>query len=318
MKDIDKIIAKHFTEELTPKEEAVFVKWQSDHKEEYEQLKSIMDHTQLNDHKHKFSTEEGWDSFEKEIDNNYKIGFLNRSISQFTIWRVAASILVLLSVSIALLWNYNGTNTMVASSISNIQLSDGSEVTLNKGASLSYPNKFGVDKRELSLKGEAFFNVEPDKTRPFEINVNGTKVTVLGTSFNINSQGDSVLVVVNTVRVSFSTDKGEEVILNVGDKGLFKDGKLAKAINQDDNFMAWKTKDIHFKDQSLTFIFSELEKIYGEPILVKGDASECIATIDFKDQSLMDVLKELQLLFEFNIGTQDNIIEVDDFKCSEQ
>ena len=317
MVDIDKIIAKHFTEELTPQEEAIFVQWQDKHKEEYAHLKTIMQHTEMKDHKDKFSIAEGWNSFEQEISNKHNSGLFSKSIIRFKVWRVAASILVLISVSIALLWNQNGTETMVASAITNVHLSDGSEVTLNKDASLYYPNKFGNDKRELALEGEAFFKVQPDKNRPFQINVNGTKVTVLGTSFNINSRGDSVVVVVNTGRVSFSTELGNAIILNVGEKGLFKDGRLLKTINRNVNFMAWKTKVIRFNDKPLSIIFADLEKIYGETILVNGNASGCYATIDFKNQTLMEALTELQLLFDFNMETENKIIEVDGFNCSE-
>lgn len=317
MIDINKILAKHFTKDLTPQEEEIVVKWKDKHKEEYEQLKSIMTHTQLVDHKEKFCISEGWDSLEKEIGDQNKSSFVRKSFSYFKAWQVAASILIFVSVTFTLLWNQNDSEMMIASSIKQMQLSDGSEVTLNKNARLYYPRKFGDKKRELTLKGEAFFNVQPDKNRPFQINVNGTKITVLGTSFNINSKGNSVIVVVKTGKVSFSTEAGDEVFLEAGEKGFFKDAILRKTINDDANFIAWKTKVFHFEKKSLSFILAELERIYGETILVKGDFSNCYATINFENQTLEESLTELQLLFEFKITTKNNIIEINDINCSE-
>ena len=77
-------------------------------------------------------------------------------------------------------------------------LPDGSVVTLNKNSSLNYPSKFKGNKRAIALKGEAFFNVTPDKENPFVINVNDVEIKVVGTSFNVRSENGVTEVIVET------------------------------------------------------------------------------------------------------------------------
>ena len=66
-------------------------------------------------------------------------------------------------------------------------LPDGTTVYLNTNSKIIFPKRFEKNKREITLKGEAFFEVTKDKNRPFIINVNEAQVEVLGTSFNILS-----------------------------------------------------------------------------------------------------------------------------------
>ena len=80
----------------------------------------------------------------------------------------------------------------------NDTLPDGSFVTLNKNSSIHYPKKFPGRKRNIELKGEAFFTVTPDKEKPFVISVNDVTVTVVGTSFNIKSVSGKTQVVVES------------------------------------------------------------------------------------------------------------------------
>jgi ferric-dicitrate binding protein FerR (iron transport regulator) len=77
-------------------------------------------------------------------------------------------------------------------------LPDGSVITLNKNASLVYPEKFKGDTRSVSLTGEAFFEISPNKEKPFVIGVNDVMVKVVGTSFNIRSSRGTTEVIVES------------------------------------------------------------------------------------------------------------------------
>ena len=76
-------------------------------------------------------------------------------------------------------------------------LPDGSLIALNKGSVIEYSKRFNRTKREMTLKGEAFFNVSSNKDKPFLIHCLQTTTRVVGTKFNIYS--DPVL---NEVKVS--------------------------------------------------------------------------------------------------------------------
>ena len=95
--------------------------------------------------------------------------------NQLLIWiRNIAAILLLPLLGLSA-YLYYQTNVLKSSSIrlleattasgvrTKITLSDGSEVWLNSGSTLSYPEHFTEDKRQVTLSGEAFFKVKSDK-----------------------------------------------------------------------------------------------------------------------------------------------------------
>ena len=68
----------------------------------------------------------------------------------------------------------------------NVVLQDGTQVQLNSDSRLQYPKSFGLFNRKVKLKGEAYFSVAKESTRPFEVDLNDIKVRVTGTHFKIN------------------------------------------------------------------------------------------------------------------------------------
>ena len=86
---------------------------------------------------------------------------------------------------------------------SHLTLSDGSQVILNSGSELKYRKNFNKDKREIFLKGEAFFDVTKDSLRPFIVHSLAATTTALGTSFNVRAYSGE------TIDVSLLTGKVE-------------------------------------------------------------------------------------------------------------
>lgn len=98
-------------------------------------------------------------------------------------------------------------------------LSDGTKVFLNADSELEYPVEFTGEKRVVDLKGEAYFEVKKDSLHPFIVRINGAEVTVLGTSFNVNTYGDDGHVyttLVNGVVQVSSKKNGQEEVLKPG------------------------------------------------------------------------------------------------------
>lgn len=81
---------------------------------------------------------------------------------------------------------YNTLKTLQGGQFA-VVLPDGSKVWLNAASSLKYPVSFNNRQRTVELTGEAYFDITPDKNKPFTVQVNNMEVQVLGTSFNVTA-----------------------------------------------------------------------------------------------------------------------------------
>ncbi|MDR1667111.1 MAG: FecR family protein [Bacteroidales bacterium] len=149
--------------------------------------------------KEKFAKHPSWRQLRKRAAFNagHSIAFLR----YLTPMRYAASLLLCLATgaitATALLYRSADAATTVspASTVvkaplgakSNIILPDGSVVWLNAGSTIEYTGSFGIEKRELFLSGEAFFEVKSDSLKPFNVYASGMTVRALGTRFNVKA-----------------------------------------------------------------------------------------------------------------------------------
>ncbi len=184
---------------------------------------------------------------------------------------------------------------------SEIMLPDSTVVTLNAWSEIKYPRKFKKKNREVSFKGEAFFVVKPDKTRPFRIKTSELKIEVLGTSFNVNSREKEketeIVVSTGKVSVNLLEDESNKIILQAGDKGAFeKDSEtLVKKLNNDINYAAWKTRKLVFINESFGEIIKTIEKVYFKKIVVTNKSLlDCRITATFDQLSFEAVLTILE------------------------
>ena len=178
-----------------------------------------------------------------------------------------------------------------------IDLSDGSKVWLNKNSELLYPETFEEETRTLYLKGEAFFEVAPDKNKPFIVHSGSSKTTVLGTSFNLRAYGkeDEVKLTVVTGKVAFTlADDKEGVTVTPGDAAIFNNNtkSITQHANTDVNFLSWKTGQLLFDDSPLDQLIIALERHYSIDIDVENEKTlNCRFTGDFKETELENALK---------------------------
>src|SRR5690606_11240512 len=112
-------------------------------------------------------------------------------------------------------WNHQ-TSTAPTGKILKLRLEDGSEVLLNAGSTVSYPQQFTADIRAVYLEGEAFFEIAPDAAKPFIVKTKKMDVRVLGTSFNVRAHPDidQAKVTVASGKVSVESDGKTLSLLN--------------------------------------------------------------------------------------------------------
>lgn len=198
--------------------------------------------------------------------------------------------------------------------IERFELPDGSFVSLNANSKLYFPSKFENDLREVTIEGEAFFEIKPDKDSPFMINAGKAQIKVLGTSFSVNAYPDNsqVEVVVETGTVELRNKMKdmkliENLILNSGEKGslILLNNTLEKTTNQDPNFLSWKTRILVFKSSKLKTVFENLRKAYHVEIKVNDPLiEELLLTAQFNDYSLEFIFDIIENTF--NIDIQEN------------
>ncbi|OOQ58663.1 FecR domain-containing protein [Mucilaginibacter pedocola] len=189
-------------------------------------------------------------------------------------------------------------------------LPDGSVITMNAMSRLSYPENFKGDTRQVKLQGEAFFNVKPDKTKPFIISVNDVTIRVVGTSFNIKSRNGKTEVIVATGIVnvaqnhkSINLNPGEKTEVGAGQGGLGKQNVKGKLYNY------YATKELVCDQTPLDELVQALNAIYGSNIVIgnKAIAKLPITTV-FKEQPLNQILTTVQETFRISVERQNGRI----------
>lgn len=184
-----------------------------------------------------------------------------------------------------------------------VTLIDGSTATLNSESSITYSENFGEESRIIYLKGEAFFKVTHDETRPFVVISKGLKTTALGTSFNINTykaNNMAVSLATGKVRVELSSSDANdtsEIILTPGEQAIWA-GASSGLIKREFDFreiLSWKNNVIYFSNTKLESMITVLEKWYDVQITVNGNIKKLMytGTGKFKNESLENVLSSL-------------------------
>ena len=236
---------------------------------------------------------------------------------------VAGSLLLFLSIGI---WSYQ--NLFAPSDILTFQaaqvpkeldLPDGSTVWLNSHSELTY--KDAMRSRELSLSGEAFFEVKENSQRPFIIHSGAIQTRVVGTSFNLTAYPeDSVIAVsVNTGKVEFGRGDGKGLVLTEGEKGSFdkRNFELREKQKASPNVSSWRTQNLVFENQKLSQVLEDLEKHFKVSFEV-GNSSlqECHFTSSFENPELDRVVEVLEFALEVEVKRVDQIYTLSGSGCN--
>lgn len=201
-----------------------------------------------------------------------------RSFPGIRFIRIAAAVLILAGVGTAILFTIKSdpfSKIIVASTGDNekniiVSLSDGSKVTLNHNTKLSYSSSYGKRSRNVSLTGEAFFEIKGDPSKPFIIDAGKARVKVVGTSFNVITENydSAVEVFVASGKVILSDNAGSrDLILDPGYIGTMDRGSSEKTKNENPNYMSWKEGRLDYDGQPLEIVFRDLKRVYNMDII---------------------------------------------------
>ena len=156
-------------------------------------------------------------------------------------------------------------------------LADGTRVWMNAKSSLRYPVAFHGKERVVYAEGEIYLEVARDEKHPFFVMLNGMKVEVLGTSFNVNSYADEDYAEVTLVegRVAAHVDDRSYDLLPSRQLRWDKKNESVdiRIVNVDD-YIAWKRGQYVFKGRSLEEVAKVLERWYDMEIIFEDEKSK--------------------------------------------
>jgi ferric-dicitrate binding protein FerR (iron transport regulator) len=274
-------------------------------------------------------------------------------------WMLAAASVLVLVIAGALLYagNKTGKKTIPLSatpvvakelvskygSRSFIELPDGSKLWLNAGSKVQYPSAFAEGKRELTLSGEAFFDIKHDPVHPFVIHTGKLDVRVLGTILNIKAYpGDSLTettLIKGKVEVDFANNSHSAIVLKPSQKLIVSTGGASELVQSHhtvatpdkeqtspkfvtaplipdpkDGTIAetsWVENKLVFRSEPFAQLALKLERWYNVKIRFDNEKyrmDELTGT--FKDQRIDEVMHALQLTSDFHYKISGDTIHI--------
>ena len=205
---------------------------------------------------------------------------------------------------------YGGTYT--------VELCDGTKVYLNSGTKLEFPSRFDGDMRSVSLKGEAYFEVARNESKPFIVEVDEMKVKVLGTAFNVKSYVDEPGIYTTLVQgsVAIFRDGQPEKIIKPGEQAYYNKGVGMLRVSPVDvnEFTAWKDGLFYFKDITLEEILRIVARWYDLEIFYMNQSAKSVVYSGKMPMysSVEDVLRKFEISGDVRFELQGRALTVFD------
>jgi len=244
------------------------------------------------------------------------------------IWKIAASIALIVGISVAAFVYVDHFKTKASQIVIEksapkgrkltFTLPDGSKVKLNGDSYLKYEQNHLLKQRKVTLVGEGFFEVARDTVNPFSVISGQLMTTALGTSFNIKSypNEDHTKVFLLTGRVQVASLKNplaNNLTLEPGEGALYNndDTKIISFEFNKDEALAWKEGIIKFKSAGIDEVVTTLERWYGVTIEVTNPPADTWKINGtFENESLENVIKNISYTTSLTYSLKNNTLKL--------
>lgn len=264
-------------------------------------------------------------------------------------WMIAASLISILVVIFQL-----ANKPIVAGATSSVEskevietplgqksksvLPDGTVVWLNAGSKLEMDNNFGKAFREISLVGEAYFEVAKNKAIPFIIHTNSIDIKVTGTAFNVKAYpkdlNTETSLIHGSIEVTIKNEKRDKVFMQANDKlivsnkllfsnssSVTKPSKITNSyiiqkINIDSivitsNEIQWIENKLIFDDEKLSEILLQMERWYNVKFIINNSVKlDKKYTVDFSKENLTEALEAFKAVKALNYSIDNKLINI--------
>ncbi len=189
-------------------------------------------------------------------------------------------------------------------------LPDGTEGMLNSSSSLTYSMPF-YNERNVTLSGEAWFEVKHDEKHPFNVAAGSVDLTVLGTSFNVSAypEDNYTEVVLESGQVMLKSPVFEgNMIMRPSECFVLENGKMRRSMTDPAKYMAWTEGKLVFRSDPMSEVAKRIERWYNVRVKLMDDELERYAfRATFEDDPLEEVLRFLSMTspirYEITPGT---------------
>lgn len=329
---MENILAKKATGEATSSELAILDQW----RQESEENQSIYDeYSILWEMSEKYEPQNFNPNFETAlashleligeeiIDSNSQKETIVKSINSkkstqvFSIKRFSsiAAIFVLAIAAVFMLKN-NSTTINADNGVRFASLEDGSKIWLDEGSSVEYSKGFGVDHRNLKLKGKAFFDVKRNESLPFHIDESDINVTVLGTSFTVDGAND--MVSVNTGKVSVDHEDAH-VVITKNQATKLSNNKF-NTTSTTENTALWRNSSLSFDDSPIAQVIADINMFHNDKVELDVNSAfqDCTFTSGgLSTESLDNIIEILKKSFDLEVSKlEDGKIKLSITDCN--
>jgi transmembrane sensor len=300
-------------------------------------LSIVSDEKKLNDTLDKeWSHFQSTESVDKSVENSMLAWLTNElkparsftsSSPNFTAYKIAASFIAIALCSALLYYfinpnisgNYSQLITVNAGvgEIKRVVLPDSSKVWINSGSSISYNTSF--NHRTVQLYGEAYFEIVKSKSKKFQVSTRELNITVLGTSFTVNSftnNESQISVAEGKVKVE-TLDKKESQLLIKGQAINYSKKQFSEIFDVEvEGVSSWVNNVLIFDDKTFEEVSHILERKFGKEIIISTEAlKHCQLSLHHKVDSLSSILTAIQFVTGCKYQYVENKILVSGAGC---
>lgn len=200
-----------------------------------------------------------------------------------------------------------------------ISLPDGNKIWINSNSSIRYPIDFKDFNKRIYIQGEAYFEFSEDNEKPLFVIVNDVVIQSFNGAFNIKTNaantGADISVSKGWITLNNLEVQVNDLVIEEGYLCSFSSElPLFIAENDNANYLAWKTGNLHFENTPLKIVAQTLSDHFGKNIQVEGRIQYCNFTSDYSNAKLETILNDIEVSVNTKINMKNNrvIIEGDD------
>lgn len=254
-----------------------------------------------------FDTGKAWLKLQERIKSEHVVEQRQSTFTfKYSYIAAAASLLTLVALSVSVWFYYNPTTITLANMAQSNTiiriLPDGTQVFVGQNTVLEYPKRFVGKTRTVKLKGEAYFDVVKNHSKPFVINTSNAVIRVVGTSFNLKATNEQVQLKVTEGKVTITLAANpKSALVQAGEAAIASKNDIITYITPTAETVKSTMKVLMFQDETIDNIIRVINSTYGSNIKVLGDDLKAMRISVTFDNDISSIVNILSVSFNLKV-----------------